>query len=140
VASAQISDAIKREQEERRERDRQLNRDREDERRRKETYNQAREIVYTNDERDHYADGPYYFKVGDTLIKSIRVTDLQRQQLARGSMGICAPDTKEDDFFLLTSDACGRVSALEPQMVVCLYDTRTEEESSEPDHDGNSRV
>ena len=124
--------AIQKELDERRERDRQLNREREEQRRLRETANQVREIILTNDCRDRYGDETYFFVLGAVQIRSIRVTDDQRAQLARGQLGVCNAEPEGEDFHIVTREQCERVRAIAPKLVIVLHPTTgTDDETNQ---------
>ena len=113
-----------------REQDRQLNLKRETEKRRREQTARARQLIDSHRLNDREAELPYNFQEG-RLIRSIRVTPVQRKALALGRMAILRGDRNEFDFPLVPRETALKVAEFAPERVVLLYPESSGEENED---------
>lgn len=109
------------EAEARRQRDRELNAQREAERRRKEDLARARQLIEANRVNDPKAEDRYNFTDG-RFVRSVRVTDAQRRQIAMGKLGIARMDNKGFDFALVPREVALKLQGFCADRVALLYE------------------
>jgi hypothetical protein len=112
-----------------RERDRALNEEREAIKRRRENAARVRQLIATNRVNDAQAQIRYNFQAG-RVVRSVRVTPPQQRLLAQGRLGIVRNPHDEFDFPIVPRDTADKLAAIDPALVLLLY-----EESTQPDDD-----
>lgn len=104
----------KKRQEAQKEADRQLNHLLQQKKLAREKFHQFCDILLHHDQKERYADEPYYFVKKDQQIARIFVTPEQVKALAKGALGIVYGGDFADDYFLLDQSHCDKITRLSP--------------------------
>ena len=78
---------------------------------------------------DPQAEIPYNFSAGK-VVRRVRVTLGQQRELAQGKLGIVRNPNDEFDFPIVPRQTAETLAAIDPRLVVLLYDL-----NSKPDDD-----
>jgi uncharacterized protein YaiL (DUF2058 family) len=113
--------AIEEEAAKKREHDLQLNMEREAERARKEAWYRCRQLLRSNVLNERRAVVPYYFAERERFVRTVYVTEYQKELLARGKLAIGRPEEDVDDFVIIPLYTAQTVQRLCPEMLVCLH-------------------
>ena len=108
-------------QAQKRKQDKQLNQQRDAVKRRRENAVRIRQLIASNRLNDAEAELRYNFQSGKN-VRSLRVTEQQKQQLAMGWLGIVRNPQDEFDFPLVDRETAEKLAAIDPKLVVVLYD------------------
>ncbi len=118
---AEEQKAGQQEAERKRSRDREIERQRAAERKRQEDLARARQLIEANRVNDRNAEDRYNFQEG-RFVRSVRVSEPQRRQIAMGKLGIAKMDSKGLDFAIIPREVALKLQDFVPDRVLVLLD------------------
>lgn len=107
--------------------DRSLNLQRDAKQKRREQLASIRQLLIQHRQNKADAELAYNFQAGK-VVRKVRVTEQQKQQLGAGRLGIVRNPQDEFDFVLLPRPVALKIAAIEERALVLLYDEGSEED------------
>ena len=114
-------DEIAKEQEEKKEKDKQLNLAIEREREKRERELRCQQVLMSQRLNERRVNTPYYFLESDRFVRKIMVSLYQKEMLARGKLAIGKPYEHLEEYTIVPADTAVLVEGLCPHKIIVRH-------------------